>query len=247
MTCPYPGVICLGDSITERGVEVWPEGAENNRGVGWIAHLGSFFQARADVIPRGFSGYTTRHALAALPRAMAGVEANATVVLVWFGANDSVVHGRGGQHVPVDEYAKNLSEIVARVEEFPAIPVLITPPPLHQETVDAGNGGKEAGKRVNENTKKYAEACVEVAEKRNVPYINMFSLMSKAAKSQEGLKKYLNDGVHLSGYGNKFAADLIYKQLMAQVHELDDKKLVRWFPGWGEVDMKNPSAAFVDR
>eukprot|EP00173_Palmaria_palmata_P001453 Plantae.Rhodophyta-Palmaria_palmata.ctg18092.p1 GENE.Plantae.Rhodophyta-Palmaria_palmata.ctg18092~~Plantae.Rhodophyta-Palmaria_palmata.ctg18092.p1 ORF type:complete len:246 (-),score=45.67 Plantae.Rhodophyta-Palmaria_palmata.ctg18092:202-939(-) len=245
MTSQYPGVICFGDSITERGVEIWPAGAENNRGVGWIAHLGSKFQARADVIARGFSGYNTRLALAALPKAMAGVEATATVVLVWFGANDSVAHGRGGQHVPVEEYASNLSEIIAQVKKFPAIPVLITPPPLHQETVDAGNDGKDAGKRTNENTKKYAEACAEVAKKFSVPCINMFSLMASHAKDQMGLKRYVNDGLHLSGFGNQCAADLIYRQLMAQVPELDDKKLVRWFPSWDSVDMKNPSAAFL--
>lgn len=245
MTSKYPAVICFGDSITERGVEIWPEGAENNRGVGWIASLASKFQSRADVIARGFSGYTTRHALAAMPKAMAGMEANATVVLVWFGANDSVAYGRGGQHVPIEEYANNLSEITSRIQKFPAVPVLVTPPPLHQETVDAGNDGKDAGKRTNENTSKYAKACADVAKKFGIPCINMNSLMANHAKNQVGLKRYLSDGLHLSGIGNQCAADLIYRHLMTQVPELDEKRLVRWFPSWGSVDMKNPSAAFL--
>lgn len=245
MTSQYPGVICFGDSITERGVEVWSEGSQCNRGVGWIARLGHKFQARADVVARGFSGYTTRHALAALPKAMAGVETNAAVVLIWFGANDSTVHGRGGQHVPVEEYAANLSKVATEVQKFPAIPVLICPPPLHQETVDAGNNGKDAGKRVNENTAKYAKACSEVAENLNVPCINMFSLMTNEAKDQVGLERYFNDGLHLSGVGNERAAEFIYRRLVEYVPQLNEKNLVRWFPGWGNVDMKNPAASFL--
>jgi isoamyl acetate esterase len=243
-TSQYPMIIAFGDSLTERGSQVFPEGHECNRGVGWIALLGSSFHARADVVARGFSGYNTRIALASLPKALAGLHESATVVLVWFGANDSVLHGRGGQHVGLQEYALNLSKMVSEIQKFGAIPVLVTPPPLHQESADADGGGNSPGRRVNENTAKYAGACIEVAKRREVPCIDIYGRVSSHTKDQNGLKRLLNDGLHLSGDGNAFVARTIYAELQAQVPKLSESELVRWFPVWGKVDMNNPASSF---
>lgn len=245
MKSQYPTIVCYGDSLTERGSQIWPEDHQCNRGVGWIARLGSSFYARADVVARGFSGYNTRLAAVMLPKAMATLEANATVVLIWFGANDSVVFGRGSQHVPVEEYAANLSKIADEIQKWPAVPILITPPPLHQEAADADNGGNSPGRRENENTALYAKACIVVAKKMKLPCIDMYSALTSHGKDQSGLQSYFNDGLHLSGAGNDFVARKIYYELRKQVPMLGDDKLVRWYPGWGEVDMSNPAASFL--
>jgi isoamyl acetate esterase len=241
-TSPYPMIIAFGDSITERGSQIWPSDHECGRGVGWIAHLSSMFHARADVVARGFSGYNTRLALHLLPRVLAGLEENATVMLIWFGANDSVVGGRGGQHVSVEEYGLHMAKMVFEVMRANALPVLVTPPPLHQETADADGEGS-AGKRVNENTARYAKACVEIAKKMDVPCIDVYTGLTLHAKTQDGLKAFLSDGLHLSGAGNAFVATVIYRELQSQVPSLSDERLRRWFPPFGDIDMSNPASA----
>lgn len=90
---PYPLLVCFGDSITERGNCNYGPDNPNGRGTGWMIGVANHYSARVDLVQRGFSGYNTRMAKLALPKAMAGLAENATAVLVWFGANDSVVHG----------------------------------------------------------------------------------------------------------------------------------------------------------
>lgn len=157
---PYPLIICFGDSITERGSHIFPSDHANGRGVGWTAHLQHYLSAVVDVVTRGFSGFNTSSALKVLPRVFTGLEGNAVAALIWFGANDSVVHKRGSQHVPLQVYGDNLRAVCLEVCRLEAMPILITPPPLQQEVADGGN----AGVRVNENTARYAEMCRVVAK-----------------------------------------------------------------------------------
>lgn len=158
---PYPLILAFGDSITERGSELFAADHPNGRGTGWTALLQSKLSAIADVVTRGFSGFNTASALKALPHVFPGLQENARVVLVWFGANDAVVNGRGSQFVDVQVYGENLKTICEQVRRMNVTPVLITPPPLQQE--DADEGGT-VGLRVNENTAKYAEKCLAVAK-----------------------------------------------------------------------------------
>lgn len=117
----------------------------------------------------------------------------------------------------------------------------MTPPPLQQEVADQGADGKDAGRRLNENTAKYAEACKGVAEKVGAPCIDMYHLMSKQAKDQEGLKKFVCDGLHLSHFGNEWVGRTVASELSYKVPGLEEPK---WFPGWGQIDMKNPEKNF---
>ena len=66
---------------------------------------------------RGYSGYNTRWALRVMDEAMDGVAASGAppprAVTVFFGANDASLADRssGYQHVPIDEYGRNLRAI----------------------------------------------------------------------------------------------------------------------------------------
>lgn len=157
---PYPLIVAFGDSITERGSNIFAADHPDGRGTGWTALLQSKLSAIADVVTRGFSGFNTASALKALPYVFPGLSKNARVVLVWFGANDAVVQGRGSQFIDVQVYGGNLKTICEAVRRMNVTPVLITPPPLQQEDADADSHGL----RVNENTAKYAEKCLAVAK-----------------------------------------------------------------------------------
>jgi isoamyl acetate esterase len=239
---PCPMIVCFGDSITERGAVV----TNTEWGTGWSARLADDFATRADVLSRGFSGYTSRNAIQFLRKAMHGPAEHATVVLVWFGANDAVLQGRGTQHVSIEEYSLNLSKIVFEIRDLrkvnPIVPVLITPPPIQQELVNqaATSRGDTGGPtRTNENTSIYARACMDVGKRMRTPCIDMFTAMSDCAGDQEGLKRLLIDGLHLSDEGNRFVAETICSQLRAKIGILPDETVKRWFPPWIQVNAED--------
>ena len=111
-----PAIVLFGDSITQQGF-----GYEGK--VGWASLLASDYSRRADVFNRGYSGYNTRMAVDLLPNifrkpSLAPPENdNEGMILFWtvfFGANDAALPGER-QHVPIDEYAKNLATIVKTI------------------------------------------------------------------------------------------------------------------------------------
>jgi isoamyl acetate esterase len=244
---PYKVIVAFGDSVTERGNSVSSE----VYGVGWTAVLADLLRTRADVITRGFSGYNTRYALAALPQAMAGLASSCDVALVWFGANDSVLHGRGNQHVSIEEYGLNLSKIVYEIRNARStshiVPVLMTPPPLQQEMAEQASNcpTPSGGSRVNDNTALYARECIEVAKRMHVPCIDVYTTLTRHAGSQERLREYFCDGLHLSGEGNKWVGRFVYNELRVKVPGFADHELPRWFPDWSLLGkLKNPADAF---
>lgn len=84
--------------------------------------------------------------------------------------------------------------------------LLLTPPP-----VDADHRNAELHSRVpprvpdrdSERTKLFAEAVKEVGVEANVPCVDTWTAIMKAAEEDGGLDRYLSDGLHLSpdGYG----------------------------------------------
>lgn len=82
-------IILFGDSITEQAFG----GAFRDVNFGWASLLAADYSRRADVLNRGFSGYTSRHAVEhLLSRVFMGpLEEPCLFVTVFFGANDSAL------------------------------------------------------------------------------------------------------------------------------------------------------------
>ncbi|GBN56941.1 Isoamyl acetate-hydrolyzing esterase 1 [Araneus ventricosus] len=104
----------------------------------WGALLATRFQRVADVITRGFSGYTSRSGRIILPRIfypenISDVEA----FVIFFGTNDSSGKDDAPQyHVPVEEYSENLEEMIKYLESIGLRKdkiILMTPGPFHVE------------------------------------------------------------------------------------------------------------------
>ena len=71
---------------------------------------------RVDVVNRGFSGYNTNLAKILLPQVFPKESLqNVAGIVIWFGSNDSALAGdaRNNQNVPLEQYRKNLEDIVA--------------------------------------------------------------------------------------------------------------------------------------
>mmetsp|Transcript_19800 Transcript_19800/g.48447 ORF Transcript_19800/g.48447 Transcript_19800/m.48447 type:complete len:263 (-) Transcript_19800:229-1017(-) len=198
-------IVLLGDSITQQGFSVG----------GWAARLANYYSRRADVLNRGFSGYTSEWALPMLKDLF---DPSATpypiLVTVFFGANDAVDQKLSKRHVPLQRYKENLTKIVEFVRSvYPNSTriVLIAPPPVDREQrlgfqktmyKEKATGVLE---REDERTKLYAEACEDIATSQGIPCVNLWSLMTKTGN----IKKYLSDGLHFSSDGNLFAFEAL--------------------------------------
>lgn len=171
-------IICFGDSITEMGFAIEVRG--------YVAQLADRYARRADVLARGFSGYTTREAVKILDSAVLAEKPD--IVILFFGANDSTLPGQI-QHVPLDEYKNNLLNMASRIAVAGAWLVLVTPPPVNEKLIKNRTLGTTAA---------YAKICIDVAREMNLPIVDLFMKLQK-----EGLweKTALIDGLHLSANG----------------------------------------------
>lgn len=93
----------------------------------WVVLI---WMVKVDVVLRGYSGYNTRWALKVLERVFPQVEGGdetVEAVTVFFGANDACLPDRCSafQHVPLDEYKRNLHSIISFFKVLPF------PPSLH--------------------------------------------------------------------------------------------------------------------
>ncbi len=196
-------IICFGDTITEMGV------VTESRG--YVARLAERYVRRADVLVRGFSGYTTREALSIVDDAV--LAEKPACVIVQLGLHDSVLPAQF-LHVPVDEFHANLEELVSRIACSGAWLVLVSPPPVHE---------RRTRTRTMEHTEAYVSACLHVGMDMNVPVVNLFRLISHHDHWE---KRCLSDGVHLSAAG----MDILYDAL---IPELDEQMPLHSLPRLG--------------
>lgn len=153
---------------------------------GYVAQLMDRYVRRADVLLRGFTGYTTNEAVKILK---AGVlDEHPDFVVLFFGMNDSALPGQI-QHVPVKQYRKNLLEMANHIATAGAWLVLVTPPPVDDKRMKS---------REMEHTALYAQACREVAAEMRVPVVDIFA---KLQEDPDWRKNCLLDGLHLSANG----------------------------------------------
>ena len=109
-----PAIVLFGDSITQQGF-----GMDGK--VGWASLLASDYSRHADVFNRGYSGYNTRMAVELLPSIFPAANSTSSskdsgilFCTIFFGANDAALPGER-QHVPLEEYAKNLGTIITSI------------------------------------------------------------------------------------------------------------------------------------
>jgi lysophospholipase L1-like esterase len=98
-------VVIFGDSITQIGY----------RPGGWVSLLSYYWSRRADVINRGYSGYTSRMALQIVTEAV--ISESPDLVLIFYGANDAVSENYTLQYVSLDNYESNLIAIVTKLRQ----------------------------------------------------------------------------------------------------------------------------------
>ncbi|GBL90294.1 Isoamyl acetate-hydrolyzing esterase 1 [Araneus ventricosus] len=230
MSLVWPKIVLFGDSQVQRAFD--PATAP------WGAFLANRFQRVADVITRGFSGYTSRSGRIILPRIfcpenISGVEA----FVIFLGTNDlSGKLDASPNHVPVEEYSENLEEMITFLQSIGLRKdkiILVTPGPFHAGKFKkwCHDTGRNFPIKDEKLVPEYVEACLSVAKKHDLDSINIFEEMKK----DEEWPRFLIDGLHFATDGAK----LIY-QLLRPILEkkIDPSEML--LPYWQDINHIKP-------
>lgn len=214
-----PSLVLFGDSLTELAFGATTVGDES---VGWASLLASSYSRRADVLNRGYRGYTTEMALQILPQVFTDdlCRSNVLFCTVFLGANDCVLQ-TDPRHVPLDKFAANLRSIITSIREkvrkdpqqsLPPI-ILLTPPPLdierRKEFCLREYGDLARAQRSNKSAKAYGKMVKEIGKEMECCVVDTFTLLGGNGSAQD-YRDNLIDGLHLTAKGNV----LVYRGLM---------------------------------
>ena len=235
-----PKLLLFGDSLTQRGFE--------GPGQGWAAGVAHAYGRRADVVNRGFSGYTAKWCALMLPTLFPADDPAWEVPLlavVFLGANDAALPSRE-QHVPVHEYEQYLSRIVAylqkrrRADGARTQILLLTPPPVDEDRWEAHclARGRELDRK-NEVTRLYARACLGVGKTMNVPVVDVWTQLGGSDLAE--VAPNLRDGLHLSPQGNVLVCDAVLRTIEQNYPGLAPEELPMQAPEHFEVTSNTTS------
>ena len=231
-----PQILLFGDSITEGATA-------------FTSKLTNLYSRRADVLNRGFSGYTTTLALRVLPQFFPPDSPShlprVRLMTVFFGANDACVPGEA-QHVPIDLFKENLKRIVTweGVKSHETRVMLVTPGPVDEWQLDGDA-------RNVETTNEYADVVKRVAAEEGVSCVDMWGVMmglagwrqgqeealqgSKKRERSEVLDELLGDGLHFTEKGY----DVLYSEVVGcigrDMPEMKAEEMDYVFPDWKDL------------
>ncbi|KAJ5171888.1 hypothetical protein N7492_004481 [Penicillium capsulatum] len=243
---PYDQFLLFGDSITQMS-------SNQEIGFGFQPALQEAYSRKLDIVNRGFSGYTTAHAVKVFPRFFPSPQiANVRLMTIFFGANDATVPTHV-QHVPLDQFRDNLKSIIqhpATQAQNPRI-MILTPPPVNEYQLEKFDADKNTAhpSRTASLTKLYAEAAQEVGTSLGVPVVDVWAAFMASAGWKEGqpligsrdvpdLEEFnclFTDGLHLTPAGYRIVYSEIMKAIRQHWPDQDPDRLPMVFPAWGEA------------
>ncbi len=167
-------------------------------------------------------------------------------ITILLGSNDAnEPESPGGQHVPLEEYARNLTAIIAYLDGGIGIAkdrvVLMSPPNYFHEVYLANRTKPDIPVKSNARVGEYAAAAGRVATEQGVTFLDLYSLFSKQSNSEE----LFSDGLHLSFSG----AQLLHANLSPLVVKKVEQycgggrqleQLIN-FPLWADIDTSDPA------
>ena len=198
-------VVCFGDSVT--GVYYHTGGRRAYTDMLGLALRRLHPKADVSMTNAGVSGNTTRDALARIDRDV--LRHRPTLVTVMFGLNDVT-------RVPLDEYRKNLAEIVARCRAAGAEVILCTP-----------NGVIDTRDRPVEKLRTYCDAVRACGRDLGVPVCDV-SADFEARRDREPLawRTGMSDEIHPNMDGHKWIAEVLARTVTGRSVSLADVPLL---------------------
>jgi lysophospholipase L1-like esterase len=182
-----PRVVCFGDSITKQG---YPELVGKaidveavNAGVGGNNTVQGLKRMKADVLDK-----------------------KPAIVVIFFGTNDCRPSDESA-HVPVEQYQKNLEQMIDQSQKIGAKVIVCTPPPINPEPYFKRHKKEkiEAEGGLEKVLAKYRAAAIAAAETKKATVVDLNQLFGKQ-KQEEWLS---TDGVHPSEKGKAMIATYV--------------------------------------
>lgn len=204
-----PLIIALGDSVTY-GVRPNREVLENET---FVARLEQ--SLRRDfpglrTINAGVPGNNTKDLLLRLDRDV--IQKHPDVVIVMIGINDAAYVDAGPvarmePRIPMEEFRKNLIEIIERIQKTSAKVVLVTPNPISRAYIYS-NVGYYSDHDINGALRKYAATIVSVGKSKNVPVVDVFQTWI----SLNNYDSLLIDGMHPNAEGHAKISQMLARE-----------------------------------
>ncbi|KAB1224358.1 GDSL esterase/lipase CPRD49 [Morella rubra] len=190
-------------------------------------HLENLSLLKANILLRGYSGWNSRRALQVIDQVFPkGAEVQPSLVIVYFGGNDSIrPHPSGlGPHVPLPEYIENMRKIALHLKSLSENMriLFLSTPPVNEEQIREKLRDKlgDMG-RTNESCRIYSEACLELCKEIDVKAIDVWNAIQK---KDDWLTACFTDGVHLSSEGSK----IVVKEIMKALRDADWEPSLHW-------------------
>ncbi|KAJ9639521.1 hypothetical protein H2199_006556 [Coniosporium tulheliwenetii] len=115
------------------------------------------------------------------------------ITTVFFGANDAIAkEANNGQYVPLDDFKKNLRQLLQHevVKAHNPRLILITPPPVDEYQLEIADKAKgydtSLQRRTAERTKSYADAAYEVGRELGVTVLDIWTAFMLKAGWKQG-------------------------------------------------------------
>ncbi len=199
-------VVLLGGTFLEREgrdayietalTSYWPDRHITFRNMGWSGDTAALdaWSYPASNSHIGHPGYRLLHELL--------TEYKPTVIAVQYGSAEAFEGDAG-----LDKFTTNLNRLLDELAGTSAKLVLVTPVP--HERVPGGSVDPEP---YNTKLARYCDAIRAVAQERNLPVVDLFSVFH-AAQNATNPPALTDNGVHLTATGYRRAADLVRQSL----------------------------------
>lgn len=256
MSLNYDKIIVFGDSITQ---------FSNQDAFGLQPALQNLYQRKLDVINRGFSGYSSRHGTYILPKILAGElnqkEDNVKLITIFFGTNDATLlqdELADLQRVPIEEYEKNIDQLVRLSLEAGAKVILISPG-LHDGALSKDpERPANTDWLSNEHILKYVEAGERISKKHDVGFVNLWDafriyggwskeqVLESTSKSDKHISfaELVDDGIHFTGKAYEILFNEVVKVIDGKFPELKADSLPLRLLYWRDLVGKDSTYVF---
>ena len=182
----------LGDSITQQG---------DSSPTGYVRLVISGLEAngiKAEKIGAGISGHKSNQMLERLQRDV--IDKKPDWMTLSCGVND-VWHQERNQGILIDDYKKNITQIVDKAQAA-GIKVVLLSSTMISENQDAAN---------NQKLIPYNDFLKALAVEKNLPIADLNSTMQEQVKTPHKGNLLTGDGVHMNPVGNQMMASGVLK------------------------------------
>ncbi|CAL5873916.1 uncharacterized protein PFLUO_LOCUS8200 [Penicillium psychrofluorescens] len=234
-------IILFGDSLTEQS---WNQEFSFNISPA-LQH--EYFR-KLQVLTHGYGGYNSEHArhiLELMLDAETGGGSRIRLLVIFFGTNDAVEAANTRQHISIQRYVENLQFLTTKALDRGIDVILVGPALIGKDVLD----------RSNEMNRTYSQALKQVAQERDVPFVDLWTAFQTYTRSSSNsddrpggnesvdTKRTNNltdllapDGVHFSGQGYHIYYNLLLRTIRESFPPLRTENLPTVLPHIFDID-----------